>query len=105
MVSGRRLTSSEQITGRERDRIGRHLRTRYEDGESIRDLVAQSGRSYGWVRMPASLGLDALTIGAEAGSARIRTELARLDDALTPWNAVPAADFRTAMKDTLSRRT
>lgn len=50
----------------------------------------------------ATLGLDALAIGTETRSARILTELARLDTALTPWNTVPTvADFRTAMKDTV----
>ena len=57
------------------------------------------------VEQAATLGLDALAIGAETGSARILTELARLNDALAPWNTVPAvADFRTAMKDTTSRQ-
>ena len=56
----------------------------------------------GQVEHAATLGLDALTIGLETRSGRILTELARLDDALTPWNTVPAVtDFRTAMKDTV----
>ncbi|MGH3931248.1 MAG: hypothetical protein ACRDTF_14880 [Pseudonocardiaceae bacterium] len=47
----------------------------------------------------AILGRDALAIGAHTRSGRILTDLARLDDALTPWNTVPTvADFRTAMK-------
>jgi tetratricopeptide (TPR) repeat protein len=54
------------------------------------------------VEHAATLGLNALTIGAETRSARILSELAHLDDTLTPWHAVPAvADFRTAMKDTV----
>jgi tetratricopeptide (TPR) repeat protein len=57
------------------------------------------------VEQAATLGLDALPIGVETGSARILTALAQLNDKFTPWNAVPAvADFRTAMKDTLSRQ-
>ncbi|MGH4027150.1 MAG: helix-turn-helix domain-containing protein [Pseudonocardiaceae bacterium] len=54
------------------------------------------------VEQAATLGLDALPIGVQTGSARILTALAQLDDKLTPWNTVPAvADFRTAMKDTV----
>lgn len=55
------------------------------------------------VEHAATLGLDGLTIGAETHSARILTELAQLNDTLAPWHSVPAvADFRTAMKDTIS---
>lgn len=49
-LGGRGLARSEQITGRERDRLAQRLRERYEGGVSIRELVAQTGRSYGWVR-------------------------------------------------------
>jgi hypothetical protein len=57
------------------------------------------------VEHAATLGLEGLTIGTETSSAGILTELARLDDALAPWNAVPAvADFRSAMKDTVLRQ-
>lgn len=46
--------------------------------------------------------MEALTIGADTGSAEILTELAQLNDTLAPWNTVPAViDFRTAMKDTI----
>ncbi len=68
-----------------------------------RAALAQAGDRQ--VEHAATLGLDALAIGFETGSARILTELARLDDALAAWNTVPAvADFRTAMKDTISRQ-
>ncbi|MGH3851635.1 MAG: hypothetical protein ACRDRT_18415 [Pseudonocardiaceae bacterium] len=54
------------------------------------------------VEHAATLGLDALAIGVETGSARILTELSQLDDVLASWNTVPAVtDFRTAMKDTV----
>ncbi|MGH3913666.1 MAG: helix-turn-helix domain-containing protein [Pseudonocardiaceae bacterium] len=57
------------------------------------------------VEHAVTLGLEALAIGAETHSARILTELAQLNDALAPWNSAPAvADFRTAMKDTLSHQ-
>ncbi|MGH3798274.1 MAG: helix-turn-helix domain-containing protein [Pseudonocardiaceae bacterium] len=54
------------------------------------------------VEHAATLGLDALAIGADTKSGRILTELSQLDDVLAPWNTVPAVtDFRTAMKDTV----
>ncbi|MGH3931462.1 MAG: helix-turn-helix domain-containing protein [Pseudonocardiaceae bacterium] len=57
------------------------------------------------VEHAATLGLDALAIGAETRSARILTGLAQLNDALAPWNSAPAvADFRTAMRDTLNHQ-
>ena len=42
------LTKGRQITGPERDQIAARLRDRYAQGASIRDLMAQTGRSYGW---------------------------------------------------------
>ena len=43
------LAKNTRITGPQRLELGRHLRARYEDGTSIRALVAETGRSYGWV--------------------------------------------------------
>ncbi|MGH4025218.1 MAG: helix-turn-helix domain-containing protein [Pseudonocardiaceae bacterium] len=42
------LTKGRQITGIERDQIAAQLKDRYAQGASIRDLMAQTGRSYGW---------------------------------------------------------
>lgn len=42
------LTKGRQITGSERDTIATRLRDRYTQGASIRDLMAETGRSYGW---------------------------------------------------------
>ena len=42
------LTKGRQITGPEREQIAARLRDRYVQGASIRDLMAQTGRSYGW---------------------------------------------------------
>ncbi|HEX2299805.1 MAG TPA: helix-turn-helix domain-containing protein [Pseudonocardiaceae bacterium] len=42
------LTKGRQITGPERDKIAARLRDQYTQGASIRDLMAQTGRSYGW---------------------------------------------------------
>ncbi|MGH4026925.1 MAG: helix-turn-helix domain-containing protein, partial [Pseudonocardiaceae bacterium] len=41
-------TKGRQVTGPERDQIAAQLRERYDRGASIRDLMAQTGRSYGW---------------------------------------------------------
>jgi hypothetical protein len=70
--------------------------------------LARAARAHagdGEVEQAAALGRDALAIGTDTRSGRILTELARLDDALAPWEAVPAVeDFRTAMKDTIVRQ-
>ena len=42
------LTKGRQITGQEREQIAARLRDRYSQGASIRDLMEQTGRSYGW---------------------------------------------------------
>ncbi|HEX2299164.1 MAG TPA: helix-turn-helix domain-containing protein [Pseudonocardiaceae bacterium] len=42
------LTKGRQITGPEREQIAVRLRDRYAQGASIRELMAQTGRSYGW---------------------------------------------------------
>lgn len=41
---------SEQIVGRERDRIAARLAQRYLAGATLRDLADETGRSFGWVR-------------------------------------------------------
>ncbi|MGQ0776179.1 MAG: helix-turn-helix domain-containing protein [Pseudonocardiales bacterium] len=57
------------------------------------------------VEQAATLGLEALPIGVQTGSARILTTLSQLNDKLARWNTVPAvADFRTAMKDTIPQQ-
>jgi hypothetical protein len=80
------------------DHPGRYLRAR---GVCLaRTALAHAGDSE--VEQAATLGLDALPIGVQTGSARILTALAQLDFALAPWNTVPAvADFRSAIKDTV----
>ncbi|MGH3813917.1 MAG: helix-turn-helix domain-containing protein [Pseudonocardiaceae bacterium] len=44
------LGKARQITGRERDKIRAELREGYLAGATIRDLVEQTGRSFGFVR-------------------------------------------------------
>ena len=43
-----RLTKRRRITGPEREAMATRLRDRYAQGASIRELMAQTGRSYGW---------------------------------------------------------
>ncbi len=53
----------------------------------------------------ATVGLQALAIGADTGSARIIRELSSLDDALTRWRSSPSViEFRDALTSTLPRR-
>ena len=43
------LSKGRRITGADRDRLSTDLRGRYERGASIRDLAADTGRSYGFI--------------------------------------------------------
>jgi hypothetical protein len=43
------LKKGSRVTGMERDRLATDLRRKYDSGESIRDLAAATGRSYGFV--------------------------------------------------------
>ncbi len=38
-----------RVTGGARDKLGADLRKKYEAGRSIRELAAETGRSYGFV--------------------------------------------------------
>jgi len=42
-------SKGDRITGAERAKLAQDLRTRYEEGASIRDLASETGRSYGFV--------------------------------------------------------
>lgn len=65
------MARSEQITGRERHRIAERLRQRYERGATIRELVALTGRSYGWVRtVLLETGVVLRTRGGDRSGAR-----------------------------------
>ena len=67
---------------------------------------AVSSRRHSPKLAPRHLDREALAIGANTGSAEILTELAQLNDKLTPWNTVPAViDFRTALQDTILHQT
>lgn len=45
-----RLGKGKRIGGEERDQVRQDFADRYEAGESIRSLAADSGRSYGFVQ-------------------------------------------------------
>ena len=44
----KQLTKGRRIIGPERDTIATRLRDAYAQGASIRELMAETGRSYGW---------------------------------------------------------
>ena len=43
------LAKGRRITGADRDRLSTDLKRRYDSGASIRDLAADTGRSYGFI--------------------------------------------------------
>lgn len=68
-----------------------------------REAIAHAGTED--VEQAATVGLRALAIGADTGSARIIRELSSLDDALTRWRSSPnVVEFRDALASTLPRR-
>ncbi|UUN28201.1 helix-turn-helix transcriptional regulator [Streptomyces sp. FIT100] len=59
----------------------------------------------GEAEQAASVGLQALSIGEETGSARINRELAQLDESMNQWRTVPSvADFKDAMTEAVLRQ-
>ncbi|MGW2865000.1 helix-turn-helix domain-containing protein [Streptomyces sp. NPDC001205] len=63
--------------------------------------LAHSGEA----EQAAGVGLQALSIGQETGSARITRELAQLDGDLDKWRTVPKViDFRDAMSEAVLRQ-
>jgi hypothetical protein len=48
-VADTSLKKGTRVTGDDRSQLATALRKRYDDGESIRDLAASTGRSYGFV--------------------------------------------------------
>jgi Helix-turn-helix domain len=43
------LKKGTRVTGDDRSKLATVLRKRYDSGESIRDLAASTGRSYGFI--------------------------------------------------------
>lgn len=44
-----KLAKGARISGSDRDKLATDLKKKYEGGASIRDLAAETGRSYGFV--------------------------------------------------------
>ena len=43
------LAKGQRITGGDRDKLAKDLKKKYESGRSIRELAAETNRSYGFV--------------------------------------------------------
>ena len=64
------LKKGSRVSGTERDKLATDLRRKYDSGESIRDLAAATGRSYGFVhRMLSESGA---TLRGRGGATRGR---------------------------------
>ena len=62
------LTKGRRITGGDRAKLAGDLKSRYESGASIRELAAETGRSYGFVhRILAESGV---TLRGRGGATR-----------------------------------
>jgi hypothetical protein len=48
-VADTNIKKGTRVTGMDRSKLASLLGKRYDDGESIRDLAASTGRSYGFV--------------------------------------------------------
>lgn len=46
---GENLRKGTRVTGSDRSRLATDLKSRYDSGESIRALAADTGRSYGFI--------------------------------------------------------
>ena len=62
------LAKGKRITGGERNKLAADLKKRYETGTSIRDLAADTGRSYGFVHR--ILGEAGVTLRGRGGATR-----------------------------------
>jgi predicted transcriptional regulator len=52
------LPKHSRVTGQQRAELGKALKSEYEKGTSLRQLAAESGRSYGFIhRMLAEEGI------------------------------------------------
>lgn len=54
-----KLVKGARISGGQRDKLTTDLKKKYEGGRSIRDLAAETGRSYGFVhRLLSESGVE-----------------------------------------------
>ena len=76
------LPKGRRITGGERDKLSADLRRRYENGDSIRTLAAETGRSYGFIHRV--LSESGATLRGRGGATRRKASPAALAPAPTP---------------------
>ena len=61
-----------RLVGKDRDQLASQVTRHYDDGESIRDIAAKTGRSYGFVhRVLVDSGA---TMRSRGGATRRRTD-------------------------------
>jgi hypothetical protein len=67
-----RISPHVKLRGEERDRVAARLAARYRDGRSIRDLMAETGRSYGAVyRLLGEAGVTMRPRGGDHGGGAV----------------------------------
>jgi hypothetical protein len=66
------LTKGRRVTGGDRSKLASDLRKRYEGGASIRDLAADTGRSYGFVHR--ILSESGATLRGRGGATRSKAK-------------------------------
>ena len=62
------LSNGRRVSGNERDKLAVDLKKKYAAGASIRDLAAQTGRSYGFVHRV--LSESGVTLRGRGGATR-----------------------------------
>jgi hypothetical protein len=66
------LTKGRRVTGGDRSKLASDLRKRYEGGASIRELAADTGRSYGFVHR--ILSESGATLRGRGGATRSKAK-------------------------------
>jgi predicted transcriptional regulator len=66
------LTKGRRVTGSDRSKLASDLRKRYEGGASIRELAADTGRSYGFVHR--ILSESGATLRGRGGATRSKAK-------------------------------
>lgn len=66
------IAKGRRITGAERDKLAGDLQKKYNAGASIRELAAETGRSYGFVHRV--LSESGVTLRGRGGATRGKTK-------------------------------
>ena len=69
------IPKSTRVVGEARDKLAAELKKRYEKGASIRALVAETGRSYGFVHR--LLGESGVTLRGRGGNTTLSYDTGR----------------------------